>query len=275
MPILSGLNYTYGAVYFDASGRFYVSANQTGTIYIIQNVQDLNANSTMDSNLFAFGPSSSSNDGARCPTAPVPQEDCINGIDDDGDGLIDCDDPSCSGVASCPVIEDPTTGGNSGGLESNNRLSQQISKRNFNRAKTSYRFDKATAKQFVKSISYARNAANNGNQFELSDFIPLEVVNEDLVIESSPRDLIGITNASDVYSVDYLRAGENVSSILVLKTEDGVYEHTKYICDRLLGAQLISVSTLEIQRSTIHKSVDKKYRWLLRICFESFCKSNR
>ena len=257
VPILSGLNYTYGAVYFDASGRFYVSANQTGTIYIIQNVQDLNANSTMNSNLFAFGPSSSSNDGARCPTAPVPQEDCINGLDDDGDGLIDCDDPSCSGVASCPVIEDPTTGGNSGGLESNNRLSQQISKRNFKRAKTSYRFDKATAKQFEKSISYGRNASNNGYQFELSDFIPLEVVNEDLVIESSPRDLIGITNASDVYSVDYLRAGENVSSILVLKTEDGVYEHTKYICDRLLGAQLISVSTLEIQDQQFIKALIK------------------
>ena len=41
VPILSGLNYTYGAVYFDASGRFYVSANQTGTIYVIQSVQDL------------------------------------------------------------------------------------------------------------------------------------------------------------------------------------------------------------------------------------------
>ena len=255
VPILSGLNYTYGAVYFDASGRFYVSANQTGTIYVIQNVQDLNANSSMNSNLFAFGPSSSSNDGARCPTAPVPQEDCSNGIDDDGDGLIDCEDPSCSGVASCPVLKAPTSSGDTGGLESNNRLSQQISKRNFKRAKTSYKFEKATAKQFVKMPSYARNAANNGNQFELSDFIPLGVVNEDLVIESSPRDLIGITNASDVYSVDYLRAGENISSILVLKTEDAVYEHTKYICDRLLGAQLISVSTLEIREQQFIKAL--------------------
>ena len=71
MPILSGLNYTYGAVYFDASGRFYISSNQTGTIYVIQNVQDLNGSTSMDSNLFAFGPSSSSNDGARCPTGNV------------------------------------------------------------------------------------------------------------------------------------------------------------------------------------------------------------
>ena len=52
VPILSGLNYTYGAVYFDASGRFYISANQTGTIYVIQNVQNLDGSSSMDSNLF-------------------------------------------------------------------------------------------------------------------------------------------------------------------------------------------------------------------------------
>lgn len=255
VPILSGLNYTYGAVYFDASGRFYVSANQTGTIYVIQNVQDLDGTNTMDSNLFAFGPSSSSNDGARCPTAPVPQEDCINGIDDDGDGLVDCDDPSCSGVAECPTIEAPTSGGNEGGLESNNRLSQQIGKRNFNRAKTNYKFDKVTAKRFVKSAKYGKKTFSKKNGFELVDLIPLEVVNEDFAIESSPRDLIGITNATDVYSVDYLRAGETVGSILALKTEDGVYEHTKYICDRLLGAQLISVSTIEIREHKFIKAL--------------------
>ena len=26
-------------------------------------------------------------------------EDCNNGIDDDGDGLVDCNDPDCSGFA--------------------------------------------------------------------------------------------------------------------------------------------------------------------------------
>lgn len=255
VPILTGLNYTYGAVYFDASGRFYVSANQTGTIYVIQNVQDLDGTNTMNSNLFAFGPSSSSNDGARCPTAPVPQEDCTNGIDDDGDGLIDCDDPSCSGVAACPTIEAPTSGGNEGGLESNNRLSQQISKRNFNRTKTSYTFNKATAKRFVKTATYGKKVFGKSTGFALADFIPLNVINEDEVVESSPRDLVGITNATNIYSVDYLRAGETIGSILALKTENGVYEHTKYICDRLLGAQLISVSTIEIREKKFIKAL--------------------
>lgn len=231
-----------------------MSANQTGTIYVIQNVQDLDGTNTMDSNLFAFGPSSSSNDGARCPTAPVPQEDCANGIDDDGDGLVDCDDPSCSGYASCPVIEAPTSSANSGGLESNNRLSQQISKRNFERTKNSYKFNKNAAKIFSKSARYGK-AASSKIGIQLSDFIPLDIINEDYVIDSSPKDLLNITNATNLYSVDYMRNNEAVASVLLLKTENGVYEHTKYICDRLLGAQLISVSTIEIKAQQFIKSL--------------------
>ena len=97
VPILSGLTYTYGAVYFDADGRFYVSANETGTIYAIESVQSLAVNDSIDSNLFAFGPSSSNNDGARRPTAAVLQEICDNGIDDDGDGVSDLED-------NCPLL---------------------------------------------------------------------------------------------------------------------------------------------------------------------------
>ncbi len=255
VPILSGFNYTYGAVYFDVSGRFYVSANQTGTIYAIQNVQDLNGSNTIQSNLFAFGPSSSSNDGARCPTAPVAQEICDNGIDDDGDGLIDCDDPSCSGVTSCPTFAAATSGANDGGLESNNRLSELINKRNFNRAKTSYKFNRATANRFIKPTNYGYRTANT--DIQLTDLIPVNTINEDYIIESSPLDLITITNATELYAVDYMENNEAVASILALKTENGVYEHTKYICDRLLGAQLISVSTIDVNGQEFIKSIIK------------------
>jgi hypothetical protein len=77
------------------------------------------------------------------------------------------------------------------------------------------------------------------------------------VIESTPEDLLGITNATEVYSVDYLRDSKKVASILSLKTENGVYEHTKYICDRLLGAQIISISTLEINEEPFIKTIIK------------------
>ena len=48
-----------------------------------------------------------------------------------------------------------------------------------------------------------------------------------------------------------------MASILALKTEKAVYEHTKYICDRLLGAELISVSTIEIEGQQFIKSLIK------------------
>ncbi len=265
VPIINGKSYTYGAVYFDLSGSFYISANQTGTVYIIRDVANVSTTTTMDSNLFAYGPASSSNDGARCPTAPVPQEICDNGIDDDGDGLIDCEDPSCSGYASCPVIEEAVSGGNDGGLESNSRLSEQINKRNFERVKNAYKFDVATAKKVVKPTKYA----NKSNSISLRDFIPFGVLKEESVIESTPSDLLAITNASAVYSVDYLKNSKAIASILALRTDDGVYEHTKFICDRLLGAQIISVSTIYIQEQpfikTIIRNADNTVEYVLSL----------
>lgn len=256
VPILDGLSYTYGAVYFDVEGRFYMSANQTGTVYVIQDVQNLEVGSIMDSNLFAFGPSSSLNDGARCPTAPVPQEDCLNGLDDDGDGLTDCDDPSCSGVSECPVINPSVSTGNDGGLESNDRLSTLINKRNYLRTKNNYKFDKFTAKKIIKSAFYKQKSSKSSG-FSLIDLIPVDVLPETHTVESSPTDLLALTNATELFSVDYIRDTETIAVILATKTENGVYEHTKYICDRLLGAELLSVSTIEIKGQTFIKSIIK------------------
>ncbi|SIQ54861.1 DUF6923 family protein [Maribacter ulvicola] len=256
VPILDGLNYAYGAVYFDVDGNFYISANQTGTVYIINNVQDISFG-VIQSNIFAFGPAASSNDGARCPTAPVPQEDCLNGIDDDGDGLVDCDDPSCSGVAACPVIV-ATSSANKGGLESNDRLANLISKRNFNRAKTNYVFDKLNAKKLVKNAYYGLSSKTEVNEIPLNTLVPLGVVGETSTIESSPSDLLDLTNASDIYSVDYLNGSENLGSLMVIKTDNKVYEHSKFICDRFLGAQLLSVSNIQLREKNFIKSIIKQ-----------------
>ncbi|WP_405414205.1 DUF6923 family protein [Maribacter sp. Asnod1-A12] len=256
VPILEGLSYTFGAVYFDGDGNFYISANQTGSVYKINSVQDITLG-VIQSNIFAFGPAASSNDGARCPSAPVPQEDCMNGIDDDGDGLVDCDDPSCSGVAACPVIV-TTSSANKGGLESNDRLANLISKRNFNRAKTNYVFDKINAKKVVKNTFYGLSSKTEVNEIPLNSLVPLGVVGETSTIESSPSDLLDLTNASDIYSVDYLNGSENLGSLMVIKTENKVYEHSKFICDRFLGAQLLSVSNIQLREKDFIKSIIKQ-----------------
>lgn len=61
-----GATGTFGAVYFDANDNVYISNNKTGKIYRIK-VTD--ANPTAE--LFANGPTSSSNDGGRCAIAPI------------------------------------------------------------------------------------------------------------------------------------------------------------------------------------------------------------
>ncbi len=57
-------SFGFGAQFFDADGNMYISNNGDGKIYKI----DIDA---ITSNLFAFGPSSNSNDGARCANAPI------------------------------------------------------------------------------------------------------------------------------------------------------------------------------------------------------------
>lgn len=64
-----GQSGTFGAVYFDADGNFYISRNNDGHIYRI----DVGAENPM-AEFFAFGPSSSNNDGARCALAPIISE---------------------------------------------------------------------------------------------------------------------------------------------------------------------------------------------------------
>lgn len=256
VPIISGLNYTYGAVYFDAAGNFYVSANQTGSVYIINEVQTLSGGE-IRSNIFAYGPASASNDGARCPTAPVPQEDCANGVDDDGDGLVDCDDPACSGVKACPVTYTASSA-NSGGLESNDRLAERIGRRNYQRAKEDYVFNTATAKRIKKGTSYRKASSTAKNNISLENLVPLGVINESEIVESSAADLLDLTNASDIYSVDYLKDSKPIGALMVIKTEDKVYEHSKFICDRFLGAELLSVSTIQMREQDFIKSIIKQ-----------------
>ena len=256
VPILSGLAYTYGAVYFDDAGNFYASANQSGSVYIIREVQNLSGG-PISANIFAYGPASASNDGARCPTAPVPQEDCSNGIDDDGDGLTDCNDPACSGIQECPVTYTSSTA-NKGGLESNDRLADKIGKRNYQRAQQNYVFDTANAKRITKGKNYMKKGSSAKNDISLETLIPIGVINESLVVESSANDLLNLTNASALFSVDYLNNGNAIGALMIIKTEDQVYEHSKFICDRFLGAQLVSVSTIQLRENNFIKSIIKQ-----------------
>lgn len=273
----------FGAAWSCVDGSFYAYNNSSGKIYSVD-VNDLTATEVLN----ATG-NLSINDGFNCVLAPPPFEsNCNNGIDDDGDGLVDCDDPDCDKSNQCTVEicdngidddgdgwadcsdsecyalqicieicdngiddngnglvdgDDPqctTSSGVRGGLESNRRLADKITQRNFNIVKS------PTAEfQMKLKGEIPFQGAHFKNNFDIGSFIPVDAIGN-YTSESSPNDLIGITNAIEVTSADYFYDQQRLGSILAIKSENGVYEHTKYICDRLDGARLLDISYLNV-----------------------------
>ncbi len=64
---------TFGAVYFDVDGHLYISRNSDGYIFRV----DVN-DATPLAEFYAYGPSSSNNDGARCAMAPIVDVEISN-----------------------------------------------------------------------------------------------------------------------------------------------------------------------------------------------------
>lgn len=189
-------------------------------------------------------------------------EICNNGIDDDLDGLFDCDDDDCVEFEGCETTS--TSGGNNGGLESNNRLSEKIAKRNFER----YKKNKLNIKVNTKERSFEDyrfekrpiKTAKNVDSFELIDLIPTNGIPNASVYNSTPDDLIGITNATQTLSVDYFDNEIRKGAILSTVSENGVYEHTKAVCDRVTGTSIINiwkVPLIDGQEFMVSKLEDK------------------
>ena len=271
----------YGAVWANRDGTLFVANGVSGKIYSI----DINTNIATE--VMNATANLSSNDGFNCGEALPPFEtNCDNGIDDDGDGLIDCDDPDCLNSNSCIVEicnngidddgdgfvdcadaecqqitscveicdngiddngdglvdgEDPqcnSSQGNEGGLESNRRLGLAIAQRNFVRKKHDVGF-----KEFP-TFTQREIDPNQRSGFDMSIFIPTDVLPETIAQVTSPEDLVHITNATEVFSADYINGDRRLATVLLLKTENDTYEHSKYICDRLDGAQIKDISTL-------------------------------
>ncbi len=169
-------------------------------------------------------------------------EICDNGIDDDLDGLFDCDDDDCANFGDCETTG--TSGGNNGGLESNNRLSEKIAKRNYQR----YINNKHNIKVNVEDRSFKTlktqkrlHQSKESNSFGLIDLIPANGIPNTESYNSTPDDLIGITNATETFAVDYFENDIRRGAILSTISENGVYEHTKAVCDRVTGTSIINI----------------------------------
>jgi Domain of unknown function (DUF4114)/Secretion system C-terminal sorting domain len=150
-------------------------------------------------------------------------------------------------TANCADVEDSAdvTSGNDGGLESNGDLATLIAKRNFTRVKTNSYLNKKSLQAPLAQAS-ANLKTNNLNNLD-NLFPDTGMYGTETAYVSSPEDLLTITNATDVFSVDYYAGNDRVAAGLATYTSGSVYNHSKAICDRLNGASLEDVRTVILQ----------------------------
>ena len=154
------------------------------------------------------------------------------------------------GVWSSPsspvyVMVDTTcmvTSGGSGGVESKT-LGDVIAVRLYGNAINSVATTSINPIKFTP-IGVAVDGINDIN---LSQLMPATVANTDAALVTTPTDLVNFTNAVEVLAVDYAKANTTKAVAFGTKTLGDVYSHTKPICDRLKGASILEVKTLNVR----------------------------
>lgn len=134
---------------------------------------------------------------------------------------------------------------NKGGLESDGKLAKLIARRNFSRLKSGYsKFDKKAQQKFSQKYSVRKSSEG----YDLSSLIPENgMFGSEIAMISSPEDLMGITNAKQVFSADYYMDEKRIAAALITETKNGIYDHSKVICDRLNSSSLEDIRTLELK----------------------------
>tara|TARA_B110000902_G_scaffold102440_1_gene121130 strand:- start:572 stop:3952 length:3381 start_codon:yes stop_codon:yes gene_type:complete len=145
--------------------------------------------------------------------------------------------------------------GNDGGLESNGDLANLIAKRNFKRKKEGNLLNKKEAQlKFNKKQFKAKINTNS-----LIDYLPeTGMYQTETASVSSPTDLLGVTNAKEIFSIDYYQGERRISAVLATTTENAIYDHSKIICDRLNSSSLEDIRTVETRGHQIISSKIKR-----------------
>lgn len=161
---------------------------------------------------------------------------------------IDINGCASTTVIAVTIATDEVGTGNDGGLESES-LGDAVSKRYVQRKLQSIstrlaKTDNLIFRNYKTSHTVARTAnAEPG----LIDMFPTQLLPGDVAHVTSPTDILDYTVANEVLSVDFSIEGKTKAVVLGVKTLDRVYNHTKASCDRLKGAEILNVKTVQIE----------------------------
>jgi hypothetical protein len=183
--------------------------------------------------------------------APFGTSSCIT-LDSTGVGsytLAASNGAGCWSALSTPIVvtydntcNGSVTTGGSGGVESKT-LGNIIGQRLYSKAISSQP-QEATSSTIV--FTKSTTIVNGPNDLKLSDLVPSSLQGTSKTLISSPNDLINFTNAVEVLSVDYINNNSIKAVAFGTQTIGEVYNHTKPICDRLKGAELLEVKTINV-----------------------------
>lgn len=141
------------------------------------------------------------------------------------------------------------------GLESNGKLANLIAKRNFNRKKSGLVLNKKNVQsRYDKSNQLYLKSSSSQLQSYLPD---TGMYGDETAHISSPTDLLEITNAKEVFSLDMYKDDKRVSAVLATATKGKVYDHSKAICDRLNNSSLEDVRSVVVRG---HKVISSKIK---------------
>ncbi|MGY5355918.1 DUF4114 domain-containing protein [Wenyingzhuangia sp. IMCC45467] len=146
------------------------------------------------------------------------------------------------------------TSANNGGLESNGTLAEKIASRNFIRSVKQNAINTKAKQMSVRTYQIMKTSSSSNT---LEKYIPETAMfgTEESYV-SSPKDLVAITNAEEVYSVDYYNGENRIAAALASYSTTGVYDHTKAICDRLNNASLEDVRLVNVRgHQIIHSKI--------------------
>lgn len=153
-----------------------------------------------------------------------------------------------------------SSGGGSGGVESDGGMALLLNQRLFERRTDAFTKEALRAAPAPVVMNESATAAmlpapagalakNGGSSagFDLARIVPESGPQGSQAYTVTPRDLLGVTNATSVFAADYVRAdGVRLGALFGTTSALEIYDHTKQTCDRLGGGALESVQAVEI-----------------------------
>ncbi len=155
------------------------------------------------------------------------------------------------GFLTCPPPPDTSSSGFDAGVESNANLADLLLRR-----LTKIEYGMTTKVLRNPKIPFTASVG-------LFELIPQYGPMGSIPKEATPFDILGISNATSAYAVDYnlsLAKGEaRIAGVFATTTNPPyIYEHTKAICDRLVDAELKSLTQIKIGDNYFFGSVIDK-----------------